>query len=154
MTYQIEPLAGHDRAGFVSGSAALDRYFREQAMQDIRRLVASCFVVLGSGGAVVGYYTLASAAVPLTDLPPAQVKKLPHYPDVPAVLLGRLAIAKTEQRQGLGAMLVADALLRVSRSEIAAYAMLVDAKDEHAVRFYEHLGFERLSTARRLIRRL
>jgi hypothetical protein len=51
-------------------------------------------------------------------------------------------------------MLVADALLRASRSEIAAYAMLVDAKDENAARFYEHLGFDRLSGGRRLIRRL
>jgi GNAT superfamily N-acetyltransferase len=154
VTYRIEPLAGHDRAGFASGSAALDRYFREQVSQDVRRKVASCFVALDSGGAVVGYYTLASAAVPLTDLPPAQTKKLPHYPDVPAVLLGRLAIAKSEQGRGLGAMLIADALLRASRAEIAAYAMLVDAKDESAARFYEHLGFERLSTGLRLIRRV
>jgi predicted N-acetyltransferase YhbS len=90
----------------------------------------------------------------LTDIPPDQAKKLPHCPDVPAVLLGRLAIAKSEQERGLGAMLIADVLLRVSRAEIAAYAMLVVAKDESAARFYEHLGFECLSTGRRLIRRL
>lgn len=154
MTYRIEPLTGHYRAGFASGSTALDRYFREQATQDVRRKVASCFVALDPGKTVVGYYTLASAAVPLTDLPAAQTKKLPHYPDVPAVLLGRLAIAKTVQGQGLGALLVADALLRAARSEIAAYAMLVDAKDESAARFYEHLGFERLNTGRRLVRKL
>jgi GNAT superfamily N-acetyltransferase len=154
VTYRIERLAGHGRAGFASCSDALDRYFREQVSQDVRRKVASCFVAVDAGGAVVGYYTLASAAVPLTGLPPEQTKKLPHYPDVPAVLLGRLAIAKSEQGRGLGAMLVADALLRASRSEIAAYAMLVDAKDENAAGFYEHLGFERLSAGRRLIRRL
>jgi GNAT superfamily N-acetyltransferase len=154
VTYRIEPLAGHERPGFVSGSAALDRYFRERVTQDVRRRVASCFIVLDSSDTVVGYYTLASAAVPLTDLPPEQTRKLPHYPDVPAVLLGRLAIAKIEQGRGLGAMLVADALLRASRSEIAVYAMLVEAKDENAARFYAHLGFERLSAGRRLIRRL
>lgn len=154
MTYRIEPLAGHHRAEFTSGSTPLDRYFREQVTQDIRRKVASCFVAIASGGTVVGYYTLASAAVPLTNLPPAQTKKLPHYPEVPAILLGRVATAKSEQGRGLGAMLVADALLRAARSEIAAYAMLMNAKDESAARFYEHLGFERLSTGRRLVRRL
>ena len=92
-----------------------------------------------------------TCALPISD----HAKRLPRYPVIPAVLLGRLAIAKSHQGKRLGGALVADALLRAARSEVMAYAMVVDAKDEAAVRFYEHLGFTRLDDdPRRLIRAL
>jgi len=150
VSYRIEVLGDQDRAGFTSGSEALDRYFRFQVSQDVRRRVASCFVALDEAGLVSGYYTIATAAVALDALPPARAKKLPRYASVPAVLLGRLAVATAHQGKQLGAVLVADALMRARRLEIAAYALLVDAKDDTAARFYEHLGFERFGDARRL----
>ena len=153
MTYRIEPLAGHDRAGFTSGSAALDRYFREQVTQDARRRVANCFVAVDADGDVTGYYTICVTALSPEALRLARAKKLSRYDSVPAVLLGRLAVAKEHRGQGLGAALVFDACQRTTRSEIAAYGVLVEAKDENTTRFYEHLGFERLSAGRRLIRR-
>lgn len=67
-------------------------------------------------------------------------KKLPRYPTVPAVRMGRLAVAQDFKGQGLGGALLADALDRCVRSEIAAYAMVVDAKDESAAAFYRHHG--------------
>ena len=64
---------------------------------------------------------------------------------VPAVLLGRLAVARHYQGQGLGGILLADALSRTSRAEFGVFAMVVDAKDEAAQRFYEHHGFTLLA---------
>ena len=72
---------------------------------------------------------------------------------IPAVLIGRLAVAKAHQGKRLGAALVADAILRATRAEVMAYAMIVDAKDDAAVQFYQHLGFARWGDdQRRLIR--
>jgi ribosomal protein S18 acetylase RimI-like enzyme len=140
--FRIAPLGTeHDRSTFTSGSLPLDRYLREQANQDMRRRVAACFVALTDEQRIAGYYTLASASMLLTDLPATTVKKLPRYPTVPAIRMGRLAIDTGFQGRGLGAALLADALERAVRSEIASYALLVDAKDKEAAAFYGHHGF-------------
>jgi GNAT superfamily N-acetyltransferase len=153
--YRIELLGAHDRSAFVSGSDVLDRYLREQAKQDMRRRVASCFVAIDNDGIIAGYYTIAATSLILDKLSAERVKRLPRYPSIPAVLLGRLAVAQAHQGKRLGGALVADALLRATRAEVMAYAMVVDAKDEQAANFYEHLGFERLGDDRRkLIRSL
>lgn len=133
--------AGHDRTRFNSGSDPLDRYLRERVTQDVRRRVAACFVALADGQRIAGYYTLASASLMLADLPAATAKALPRYPTVPAVRMGRLAVDQAFKQQGLGGALLADALDRSARSEIAAYALMVDAKDEAAAAFYRHHGF-------------
>lgn len=140
--FQLAPLdPAHDRAAFNSGSELLDRYLREQVTQDVRRRVAACFVALAGGQRIAGYYTLASASLLLADLPASTGKKLPRYPTVPAVRVGRLAVDQAFKGQGLGGALLADALDRAARSEIAAYALMVDAKDETATAFYRHHGF-------------
>lgn len=133
--------ASHDRSRFDCGTPALNRYLAEQASQDMRRRVASCFVARNDAGRIAGYYTLAAASVPLTELPAAVTKKLPRYRAVPTVRMGRLAVDLSFRGQGLGGALLADALARSMRSEIAAYALLVDAKDEQASAFYQHHGF-------------
>jgi predicted GNAT family N-acyltransferase len=81
----------------------------------------------------------------LADLPEAVIKKLPRYPSVPAVRMGRLAVDQAFKGKGLGAALLADALRRAATAEIAAYAFVVDAKDETAAAFYAHHGFIALS---------
>lgn len=92
-------------------------------------------------GRVAGYYTLASASLVLAELPPETARKLPRYPSIPAVRMGRLAVDQAFRGQGLGGALLADALGRSARSEIAAFAMTVDAKDQAALGFYLHHGF-------------
>lgn len=141
--FRLEPLGdAHERASFSCGQEPLDRYFQTQATQDIRRRVATCFVAVEEvSGRVAGYYTLAAAGIPLTDLPSELVKKLPRYPSIPAVRVGRLAVDTRFQGRGMGAALLADALRRVMTSPPVAYALLVDAKDDRAVAFYQHLGF-------------
>ncbi|MGO4885843.1 MAG: GNAT family N-acetyltransferase [Bryobacteraceae bacterium] len=142
-SFRIEQLsAAHDRSQFLGGSAALDRYFREQASQDIKRRVATCFVAVSlQTNAIAGYYTLSATAIVLNDLSPAIAKKLPRYPVVPAALLGRLAVDHRYQGKGLGGVLLGDAFLRVARAELGVFAIVVDAKDQAARRFYEHHGF-------------
>jgi len=140
--YALAPLkAGHDRSLFRSGAEQLDRYLREQVTQDIRRRIAACFVALGERKRIIGYYTLASAGVPLTALPPEIRNKLPRYPAVPTVRMGRLAVDQAFQGMGLGGALLADAIDRTVRSEIASYALIVDAKSAEAAAFYRHHGF-------------
>jgi len=138
-----------DRQHFQSGSAPLDRYFQQQVTQDIRRRVTACFVAYELDDSptkkLVGYYTLASSSVLLHELPDDVGKKLPRYPTVPAVRMGRLAVDSAIKGLGLGGILLVDALQRAARSEIAAYALVVDAKDEQAVAFYQHYGFIRFA---------
>ncbi len=132
----------HDRSGFVCGVAALERYFREQVSQDVRRRTTVCYVALEiDTGAVAGFYTLAAASVPLQDIPVTLSKKLPRYPAVPVARLGRLAVASDQQGRKLGAALLWDAAIRAQRSEIAVFALVVDAKDDAAEDFYKHHGF-------------
>lgn len=141
--YAIEPLnAGHDRSGFSCGLESLDRYLLQQAGQDLRRRVAAPFVLQDwENKRIAGYYTLCATGIELQDLPPQQVKKLPRYPVIPATLLGRLAIDERYQGQGLGNFLLFDAFGRSLRSEIASYAVVVEAIDEKASAFYQHHQF-------------
>ena len=147
-SFRVVPLdAQHNRAQFSCGTLALDRYFASQVSQDVKRRVASCFVVLALDQSIAGFYTLAATSVALTDLPASHAKKLPRYPLVPAVRMGRLAVSSAHQGLGLGAALLANALQRAASADIAAYAFVVDAKDNQAARFYSHHGFIRMPDA-------
>jgi GNAT superfamily N-acetyltransferase len=131
----------HDRSAFASGSEPLDRYFRTQAGQEARKNIAAPFVLVLADGSVGGYYTLSATAVKLADLPADVARHLPKYPLVPATLLGRLAVDRQHQGKGYGRFLLADALGRAVRSEIASFAVVVNAKGEAARRFYERESF-------------
>jgi ribosomal protein S18 acetylase RimI-like enzyme len=139
--------AAHDRSQFASGSPALDRYLREQVSQDIRRRVAACFVALTDEQRIAGYYTLATASVPLTDLPDDWRRKLPRYGFVPAILMGRLAVDAAFKGKGLGGVLLVNALRRAASAEIPAAMLVVNAKDDQAAAFYRHHGFTALADA-------
>jgi ribosomal protein S18 acetylase RimI-like enzyme len=141
--FLIEALGpDHDRATFSCGVEALDRYFREQVTQDVRRRATACYIAIDAATSqVAGYYTLAAAGVLLADLPPALAKRLPRYPSVPVARLGRLAVDTAHRGRKLGGALLWDAVARSMRSEIAVFALVVDAKDEQAEAFYRHHGF-------------
>ena len=144
---QISALAPHhERSSFSCGVEALDRYIVQQASQDQRRNVARLFVATSrQSQAVIGYYSLSSASVQLRSLPEALARRLPRYPEVPCVLIGRLAIDRAHQGSGLGAKLLRDALQRILawQTEIGVWAVLVDAIDERAAEFYMRFGFHR-----------
>lgn len=149
---RIVPLEDvHDRAKFESGVEPLDRYLKTQAGQDVRKRVASCFVLTENSQKALAFYTLAATSIALADLPATMAKKLPRYPTVPATLMGRLAVDHREQGRRLGEHMLMDAFSRALRSDIATYAFVVDAKDESAERFYKAYQFlPLLASGRRL----
>jgi len=145
----IEPLnPTHDRTGFQCGVEALDRYLKKQAKQDIKRRISRVFVATESDNpkAVIGYYTLSTLSIELNQLPEKIARKLPKHP-VPAALIDRLATCNVARGQGVGKLLLADAVKRTLAvsDQIAIYAMVVDAIDDNAKGFYEQFGFTRLS---------
>ena len=149
----IEPLGSvHNRQGFHCGVEALDNYLKKQAKQDVKRRISRVFVATTEVNPenIIGYYTLSTLSIDLSHLPAELAHKLPKYP-IPAALIGRLACAINVKGNGVGKMLLMDALKRtlaVSK-EIAIYAMVVDAIDEHAAGFYEQYGFKSLAVESR-----
>jgi GNAT superfamily N-acetyltransferase len=140
----IEELsAHHDRAGFSCGHESLDDCLRQYAGQNQRLSISKTFVaVTASSRAVCGYYSLAAGSVLFEHLTDAQRKGLPRYP-IPVAHLGRLAVDRDSQGQGLGAHLLIDALARISRidRELDIHAVEVVAIDDAARKFYLKYGF-------------
>ena len=134
----------HDRRSFHCDVEPLDRYVHGQAGQDQRRNVAVCFVLSDPVRAsIAGYYTLSAFSVVGDLLPDALQKKLPKYGQLPCTLLGRLAVDMEYRGSGVGTHLLIDALRRalLHSAEVASWAVVVDAKDETAERFYSRYGF-------------
>lgn len=140
----FEPLNKHyDRAAFSCGVSALDTYLHNQAGQDIKKHAAAVCIMTHDGKTIAGYYTLSQYAVELDVIPLDFAKKFPKYPQVPATLLGRLAVSTAFHGQGAGVLLLVDALRRCYKGskQIASAAVVVDAKDETAAAFYRKYGF-------------
>jgi GNAT superfamily N-acetyltransferase len=141
-SWRIEILGPvHNRTLFACGVEPLDRYFHTQAGQDARKNMAASFVLVLADGTIGGFYTLSATAVNVGELPSEVTRKLPRYPLVPATLLGRLAVDLRFRGMGYGRHLLADALYRAAQSEIASFAVIVDAKNDDARRFYERESF-------------
>lgn len=132
----------HDRGEFTSGVSAIDEWFRTRALQDQKRRVAQVFVACDDHG-IAGFYSLSMFTLSLETLPEKLAHKLPRYQAIPAALIGRLARHQRSRGSGLGDLLVADAVKRVlaAAESVAAWAIVVDAKDDGGCLFYESLGF-------------
>lgn len=137
--------ASHDREGFDCGSEPLNRFLRQLARQHNERGVARTFVMVEAQAQapkeILGFFSLSALEIKGADLPPALAKKLPR--EIPAARLGRLAVASKMQGQKIGTALMFAALRKVAQTAdiIGIAALLVDAKDTHAARFYERFGF-------------
>jgi GNAT superfamily N-acetyltransferase len=140
----------HDRQGFECGVPALDEYLRRFADKHRRRGISSVYVLVDSTQPerILGYYTLSAAEVDGSRLTEAERKKLPRYP-VPCFRMGRLACRTDQRGLGLGKLLLGCAVDRClqARLQVAAYALVVDAKDDVAKAFYVHFGFKPLQDA-------
>ena len=153
---RIEPLGSHhSRSIFSCGAESLDRYFRTQANQDVKRRANAVFVLIDprEPAEILGYYSLCATALAQGSVPLDARKHIPRYPLVSATLVGRLAIAEHQQGRGLGALLLADAVRRAyaSASSVGSSMLIVDAISEQAVAFYEANGFVRLPDSLRLV---
>ena len=141
----IEPLSpDHDRRSFTCGVDALDEYLRRFARQHMAANLSRTYVA-AKDNEIRGYYSLAMAGIRKDNLPEKHAGRYPNFP-LPVARLARLAVALCHQRQGLGELLLADALRRCARlsDEIGMVGVIVDAKDERARRWYERYEFERL----------
>lgn len=149
--FVIDELASdHDRSSFSCGVDKIDRFFRETVSQDVRRDYARCFASIETANkSVAGFYTLSASSIRFEDLPEAYRRRLPRYPTVPCALIGWLAVDLQFTKQGIGSMMVADAIRRVSASDIAAFAILADAIDETAAQFYRRHAFTELNASDR-----
>jgi GNAT superfamily N-acetyltransferase len=138
---------GHDRNQFDCGVAALNDFLHKYALQQSKKGVSTVYVLIDKKQAseILGFYSLSAAQVDAEQLNIATQKKLPRYP-IPCFRMGRLACSKTQQGKGVGRTLLGLAVARCqqARLQVAAFAMLVDAKDEAARNFYLHHGFTSL----------
>lgn len=138
-----EPLgAQHQLEGFDCGNAALNRWLQQRALANERQGVSRTVVLCpDEGNAVIAHACLSAGAIVLAEVPGALRRNMPD--PLPVVVLGRLAVDRRHQGQGLGRALVADALRRslAARRLIGARALLVHAIDEQVAAFYRSLGF-------------
>lgn len=146
MEFITVPLStAHNRTEFDCGNTMLNNYLQQQARQDVKRNLAACFVLPDDANNIKGFYTLSNAGIQKDLLPEDLKKKLPlSYINLPATLLGRLAVNKVFARQGIGELILIDALKRsyyTSLQNIASMAIIVDPIDENAVKFYQKYGF-------------
>lgn len=137
----------HDRKAFSCGIKSLDEYFSNQVGQDTRRRLCVCYVLVeidknGTSKTVIGYYTLSSSTIKVHDLPELEKKKLPKYPLLPSVLIGRLGIDENYQGHGFGELLLMNALKRCYEisNQLGIFAIIVDTINNSARDFYK--GYE------------
>ena len=115
------------------------------SLQDLKKRVSTIFVLIDDPALdVLAYYTLSAYTVEISELETTFAKRLPRYPRLPATLLGRLAVDQHQQGQGLGEVMLVDALqkaLEVS-TQVASLAVIAEAIDDKAVSFYQKFGFQ------------
>lgn len=142
----------HKKSSFACEEPSLENYLRKQAGQDVKRQVAACFILEGEDNTIKGYYTLSADSVDRTLIPEQLQKKLP-YKNLPVTLLGVLARDINYKGQGVGELLLADALKRAyqASSTIGACAVVTDPINEKARTFYQSFGFTSLESGRMFI---
>lgn len=150
--YKVEVLSKlHKREGFDCGVKGLNDYIKGFARKDIQRDISITYVIATEEEPkeVIGYYALSQYFIQLKDVNVEYQKKLPRYPNIPATLLGRLAVDRKYHGRGMGQMLLYNALkrsLRISK-QVASNMVVVDALGEGAVKFYERHGFLKTSSS-------
>ena len=143
----ILPLRGnHDRSQFKSGSDALDLWLRQTAQQHQKRGISKTFVAIADDdpSCILGFYALTACEVVSQELPGDLARRLPRK--IPGIRLARLAVDLSVQRQGLGGLLLMNAIDRSRRvlDDVGVHALFVDAKDANAAAFYGKYGFRPL----------
>ncbi|HMG09965.1 MAG TPA: GNAT family N-acetyltransferase [Mucilaginibacter sp.] len=145
MSVKIELLdSSLNKKDFSCGKEMLDNYLHTQASQDVKRKLCVVFT-MSEDTTIQGYYTLSNASIPAELMPEAIKKKMPRsYEALPVTLLGRLAIDVKFKGQGLGGIILLDALKRsldISTQSLGSIGVVVDPLDDDAVKFYEKFGF-------------
>jgi hypothetical protein len=131
----------HDRSNFCCGENSLDNYLRKQASQNLKKRVATVFVLIDDPEfQVLAYYTLSTYTINITVLDEAFAKRLPRYPLLPATLLGRLAVGDRQKGQGFGVLILVDALKKSldASKQVASLAVIAEALGTGKLIKYRH----------------
>ncbi len=140
------PEKRHDRDGFDCGSEALNQFLKQTARQHIQKGISRTFILVETErpNTIIGFFSLSFCEVQSASLSPQLAKKYPLK--VPAVKLARLAVAQTSQRQGVGGILMVEAMQRavIVAENAGGIGLFVDAKDSAAKTYYESYGFTSL----------
>jgi ribosomal protein S18 acetylase RimI-like enzyme len=145
-TIPITNLTEKQRRSFSCGVIPLDDYFKQFAKNNHVKNIGKTFALLEDNDVVIGYYTTSMGSIDFLSLPAEFQMRLPKYP-IPIARIARLAVDAKKQRQGWGEFLLVDALHRIrdAASLVAAFGVVVDAKDEKAKAFYMQFGFTTFS---------
>ncbi len=144
--FRLEPLERtHVRAAFDCGESRVTDWLRSKALQSQNRHLSATKVLLNREGVIAGYYTLATGQVDFGDLPPDVARGLPHR-KLPVAILAWLGVSASHQRQGLGDLLLAQALRDCYEAgqTFAFIAIILDCVDEAAKAFYQRWNFREL----------
>jgi predicted GNAT family N-acyltransferase len=138
----------YDRSKFDCGNSVLSNYLKNQIAQDVARKANVPLVSVNSEHEVIGFYTLSSSAVSFASFPSRLKKKIAPYP-VSVARIGRLAVDNSSKGFGLGRELLFHAIDRVEQisTKIGIRAIIVDAIDPNAEKFYLKYGFEYLQNS-------
>jgi predicted GNAT family N-acyltransferase len=139
----------HNRTLFNCGDDSLDDYIKTRASQELKKRISTPFVLTDSPDRqVLGYYCISSYSIAMVEIEASIAKKLPRYPLLPAILIGRLAVDSGQQGKLYGKRLLLNALKRSfdSSKQVATIAVVVDAKGDDAVSFYHRYGFTKFQT--------
>lgn len=144
MDWREEPIGRHhDRNSFDCGAADLNAYLARYARQNHESGGAKTFVAVSPAepARVLGYYAISPGAVEFARVPATLTRKLGRY-EVPVFRLGRLAVDRSVQGQGLGGdlLLAAGERALAVAAEVGGVALAIDRKDESAARWYERFG--------------
>ena len=137
-----EPLAdAHALGDFACGVNLLDDWLKRRARAN-QVSGASRTVVVTDNHRVVGYYALASGGIAVATGVGRFRRNMPD--PIPVVVLGRLAIDRSQQSKGLGRALFRDCALRVAQAAdiIGIRGIVVHAISEQACAFYQAIGFD------------
>jgi ribosomal protein S18 acetylase RimI-like enzyme len=135
----------HDREGFDCGSEPLNLFLKQTARQHADRGISRTFVLVDEDAAapkpILGFFSLNICQLKSESLTPDEAKKMPRH--VAGVRLGRLAVAKTNQRQWIGKILIIAAMEKFMAifNTAGGIGLFVDAKDLQAKHYYEQFGF-------------
>ncbi len=155
MTSHTVPLDySFNKKDFFCGKSMLDVYLHEQAGQDMKRKLCVVFILPHEKNLIKGYYTLSNHCTPKEIVPEKIIKKMPpSYSHLPTTLMGRLAVDQKFMKQGIGELLLLDALKRsyhISISSLGSFAVVVDPLDEESKRFYSKYGFHQLQSSNKM----
>ncbi len=140
-TKSIDQISPSSYKDFSSDIKELDEYLKRFAKGNHKKNIGKTFVLLHEEK-VIGFYTISMAIIDFNEISEELRKGLPRY-SIPVARIGRLAVDVEHQGKNMGKLLLMDAFERImeASTSIAAYAIVVDAKNERSKKFYERFGF-------------